>query len=99
MFASKRATVQTYTYALGVTASGARTTLAPRVLGTGEVLQALRVIERAAGGGMPEMTRLCRSIAARVATDGEFRDVIAVRIVTGTHDAVEYLARGKVGTE
>ena len=99
MFASRRPTVQTFHYALGQTAAFERRTLTPQLIGTGEVLQALRVIDRAMAGGPKELDRLCEAIAARVAADDDYRDVVAIRIVTGTHDAVEYLARGKVGSE
>jgi hypothetical protein len=99
MFASKRATQQTYRYALGETAAGGRRTLSPAKVGTGEVLQAIRVIDRAVAGGKAETARLCDAIAARVAADDDFDDVVAIRIVTGTHDAVEYLARDVIGRE
>jgi hypothetical protein len=99
MFASRRPTLQTYSYALGETSTGKRRTLEPSVVGTNEVLQALTIIERAVAGRKGEVAELCDSIAARVAADEEFRDVVAIRIVTGTHDAVEYLARGRIGTE
>lgn len=98
MFASKRATVQTYTYALGVTNDGKRRTLSPSIIGgTGEVLQALQVVERAQrGGSLPE---LCRSIALRVREHAAFTDVVAIRIVTGTHDSLTYLASDVIGPE
>lgn len=99
MFASRRPTVQTYRYALGETASGQRRTLSPSVVGTGEVLQAMRVIDRALAAGRGEAAKLCVAIAARVAADAARGDVVAIRLVTGTHDAVEYLARGQVGRE
>jgi hypothetical protein len=99
MFASKRPTLQTYRYALGETAAGARRTLSPMLVGTGEVLQAIRVIDRAVAGGRVEQTKLCEAIAARAASDDDFSDIVAVRIVTGTHDAVEYLARDVIGRE
>ncbi len=100
MFASKRPTVQTFHYALGVTADGKRRTLAPAVVGgTGEILQALRVISAATNAGRPALRELCTAIAARVAGDSEFADIVAIRLVTGTHDAVQYLAHDVVGTE
>jgi hypothetical protein len=99
MFATKRLTTLTMTYALGVGAGGERIVLAPSLLGTGEVLQAMRVIERAVAGGPPALAKLCKSIAARAGEEPEYGRVVAVRIVTGTHDAVEYLARGRVGKE
>ena len=99
MFASQRPTKQTYRYALGETGAGERRTLRPSVVGTAEVLQAIRVFDTAMGGGRTEWEKLCVAIAARVAVDEDFRDVVTVRLVTGTHDAVEYLARDRIGTE
>lgn len=99
MFASHRPTRQTYRYALGETASGERRTLSPRLVGTGEVLQAMRVIERALAMGRGETAKLCDAIAARVAADDSRADIVSIRFVTGTHDAVEYLARDQVGRE
>jgi hypothetical protein len=99
MFAWKRSTQQTYRYALGETAAGDRRVLRPSFVGTGEVLQAMRVLARAAAGGRGEALALCEQIAARVSRDGDFADVAAIRIVTGTHDAIEYLVRDRVGHE
>jgi hypothetical protein len=99
MFATKRQTVQTFHYALGVTREGKRRTLSPELIGSGEVLQALRVIEHAVGGGKPAMRALCETIATRVAADDDFTDVAAIRLVKGTHDAVTYLAEDKIGIE
>lgn len=99
MFASKRPTLQTYRYALGETARGERRTLRPALVGTAEVLQAIRVIDRAVAGGRVQIGKLCEAVAARVAEADDFRDVVAIRIVTGTHDAVEYLARDVIGRE
>lgn len=86
-------------YAVGLGAGGERLLLAPSVVGTGEVLQAMRVIDRSVTSGPLEIAKLCDRIAKNVAADDEFRDVVNVRIVTGTHDAVEYLARDVVGRE
>ena len=67
------------------------------MIGSGEILQALPVIASAVGRG--ETKPLCEAIAARVAGEDQFADVVAIRIVTGTHDAVEYLSHGVVGRE
>jgi hypothetical protein len=99
MFATKRDTQQTFHYALGVTRDGKRRTLSPALIGSGEVLQALRVLEGAVGRGRDATRTLCETIAARVATDEDFTDVVAIRIVTGTHDAVDYLSHAKIGVE
>jgi hypothetical protein len=99
MFATKRPTLQTFHYALGETRDGRRRTLSPSVIGSGEILQALRIVEHAVGSGRGELAKLCTQIATRVAADADFGDVAAIRIVSGTHDAVEYLARDHVGRE
>jgi hypothetical protein len=99
MFATKRDTVQTFHYALGLTRDGKRRTLSPELIGSGEVLQAMRVLEHAVSGGKDAMRTLCNTIAKRVAADDEFTNVVTIRIVTGTHDAVRYLSRDEVGTE
>lgn len=99
MFATKRLTTLSMHYALGEGAAGERIILEPALVGTGEVLQAMRVFERAVAGGRPGMTRLCDAIAARIAADADYQHVTAVRVVTGTHDSVEYLARDVVGRE
>jgi hypothetical protein len=99
MFATRRLTTLTMHYALGEGAAGGRIILGPELVGTGEVLQAMRVVDRAVAGGTPAMGKLCEAIAARVAADPDYAAVTGVRIVTGTHDAVEYLSRDHVGRE
>jgi len=97
MFASKRPTQMTLDYALGVTATGERRYLTPRLVGSSEVLQAMQVIHRARA--TRSLPALCEAIAARVAGDDDYADVVAIRIVTGTHDAVEFLVRDVIGRE
>lgn len=97
MFAFARPTQLTMDYALGVTAAGEPRSLTPRLLGTGEVMQAYTVI--ATAKAKRQLPALCREIAARVAEDDDFDGVVAVRIVSGTHDAVEYLVRRHEGRE
>lgn len=99
MFGEPRRTTLTMDYALGETASGERRTLSPVLAGTGEVLQAYALFERAVHGPREGLQRLCGEIAARVANDPAYRDVVSVRIVTGTHDAIDYLVRHQVGPE
>ena len=99
MFGEPRPTRLTMDYALGETARGERRTLSPRLVGTGEVLQAYALFERAVHGPRDGLQRLCGEIAARVANDPAYRDVVSVRIVTGSHDAVDYLVRHHIGVE
>ena len=98
MFAWRRPTQLTMSYPLGVTADGGRRTLSPALVGSSEVLQALAIVERAVRRG-GEAGRLCEAIARRAAASAAHRDLVAIRIVTGTHDAVELLARDQVGRE
>jgi len=97
MFAFKRPTKLALEYAYGVTPTGERRTLTPRLVGSAEVLQALTVLQRAKS--RRELPQLCATIAARVAEVERYADVTEVRIVTGTHDAVEFLLRDVRGTE
>ncbi len=97
MFATKRPTRLTIDYPLGVTDRGERRVLSPSLVGSAEVLQALEVVKRArASRSLPA---LCAAIAARVATSDEHADVVAIRIVSGTHDAVDFFVRDTVGPE
>ncbi|MBA3460674.1 MAG: hypothetical protein H0T46_11965 [Deltaproteobacteria bacterium] len=97
MFAYKRPTKLTMDYAFGVTATGERRTLTPRIVGSAEVLQALTVIQRARAKN--ELPDLCAKIASRVADLDRYADVTEIRIVSGTHDAVDYLVRHIKGPE
>jgi hypothetical protein len=101
MFASKRPTVMTLNYALGEGPAHERITLAPRFVGTREVLQAMRIFDRARQRGRKQMLMLCEAIAARVAqeTEGPWATVTTIRMMTGTHDALDYLGAGKIGNE
>ncbi len=80
-------------YALGIAADGTRHHLPPKLIANEEVLQArVHLARTVARGGANE---LCRQIAQRLAETrapgGAFADVVEVRIVTGTHHAVDYL--------
>ena len=97
MFATRRPTTLTLDYVVGVTSSGERRTLTPALVGSGEVLQALTIIAQASASH--RLPALCHQIAGRVAADPAQREVAAIRIVTGTHDAVEYLVRHHQGPE
>jgi hypothetical protein len=99
MFATPRPATLGMAYALGVTGEGRARPLKPRHLGTGEVMQAFAMLQRAADGGGVDRAALCAAIAGRVAGDAGYRDVVAIQIVSGAHDAVAYLADGTIGAE
>lgn len=97
MFATRRPTKLTMDYGIGLTKDGKRRYLSPHVVGSNEVLQALNIIARARQ--MKQLPQLCATLARRVAVAPRFADVVTVTIVSGTHDAVDYLVRGVQGTE
>lgn len=97
MFASARPSELAMTYAQGVTRDGALRTLTPAHVGTGEVMQAYAMLQAAAARGDAARDELCAAIAARVARDDAYRDVVAIRVVSARQDAVAYLADGTTG--
>jgi hypothetical protein len=99
MFATPRPAQVAMSYAQGVTQGGGLRVLSPHHLGTGEVMQAFSLLQRAADAAPRERLALCTAIAVRVASDADYRDVVAIRLVAGRHDAVDYLAHGAVGPE
>jgi hypothetical protein len=94
MFAAARPSQLAMTYAQGVTSDGDVRTLTPAHIGTGEVMQAYAMLQIAASRGTRARAALCEAIAARVARDDAYRDVVAIRLVWASHDAVAYLADG-----
>ncbi len=98
MFAWRRPTALTMSYAVGITQTGTRRYLRPVIAGSYEVLQARAIIERGVKGTPRERGALCTRIAERVTAFPEFADVVTIAIVTGTHDSVEFLLRDHPGT-
>ncbi len=98
MFAFARPTRVEIGYAIGQTATGTRR-LTPTLIGAGEVLQAMAVVETAIKSGPRRLEPLCRGIAARVAADADYGDVVAIRIVWATIDAVAYLVDDQPASE
>jgi hypothetical protein len=99
MFAWKRPTKLTMSYAIGETASGERRYLVPRVVGSGEVLQARAIVERAVKKGGKELAALCEKVAANVAQLDRFGDVARIRVMSGTHDSIDFLIEHELGPE
>ncbi|MEO6773168.1 MAG: hypothetical protein ABI467_09100 [Kofleriaceae bacterium] len=100
MFAQPRTTWFTEDYALGADRHGVTRPLPAATSGTGEVLQAAALYEDAVHAGGRQLAPLCAAVARRVAADPALRDLVAVRIVEGTHDVLALLAgepRGGAG--
>lgn len=99
MFSWQRPRQLTMSYPLGVAADGEQRFLSPALIGSSEVLQAAAIVKWAVRRRGPELQRLCEAIARRAAASPAHRDLAAIRIVTGTHDTVELLARDRLGDE
>ncbi len=98
MFATERPTRLRMSYALGVTTSGERRYLRPFLVGSTEVLQAFTIVALAVHDGPRAQRRLCTEIANRVAASGD-TELATIRIVTGSHDALDVLLHDKLGHE
>jgi len=94
MFALRRPARIAMSHAEGLTGDGRVRALSPGLLGTGEVMQAFSRLARAVGAGPDACRALCAEIAARVATDAGYADVVAIRIASATHDAIAYVVGG-----
>jgi hypothetical protein len=99
MFAWKRPTKLSMSYPIGETATGARRYLVPRVIGSGEVLQARAIVERAVTKGGGELKKFCETVAGRIARAPRFADVMRIRVLSGTHESIDFLVDGKLGSE
>lgn len=94
MFGSVRLIEHRMSYPLGVARTGERRLLSPHLVGSGEILQAHRIVELAASSKAKSQV-LCREIAARARGS----ELVAIRIVTATHDALAALLEDKFGVE
>jgi hypothetical protein len=97
MFAMKRATKQSFEYAVALTETGERRRIRPRHVANHEVMQARMTFQHAVRD--KTLPALCERIAARVARDPKLADVATIRIVRGTHDALDFLIRDVRGPE
>ena len=93
MFAAKRHAPRVYVME-GVSESGARQRIAPRLIATDEVMQAAATVKRAVLAGEPRMSALCSSVAARVATQTELASVRALELTSAEYEPVSYFVSG-----
>ncbi|WP_437679729.1 hypothetical protein [Sorangium sp. So ce131] len=76
--------------AVGVSSRGERRPIPPRLVGSEEVLQAKATLAQSIRQGARAARALCRGIAARVAEQDSYADVVAIEIRTDTFDAVAF---------
>jgi hypothetical protein len=92
MFARPRAPTTTIHAAVAVARDGRQTPVPPALVGTGETMQAVRILSRSLRAG-PDVARdLCAAIAARVArsADPTFRDAQHIALVSHEVDVLRY---------
>ncbi|WP_437489021.1 hypothetical protein WME75_09910 [Sorangium sp. So ce1014] len=76
--------------AIGVDSRGERRPIPPRLVGSEEVLQAKATLAQSIRQGARAARALCRGIAARVAEQDRYADVVKIEIRTDTFDAVAF---------
>lgn len=93
MFAHGRDTAVTVVHHLvGFTADGTRRPVPPALVANDEVLQADATLRRAVRGGKKASVALCRTVAARVADDPAWSDVVRLDLLSEKFDAITYFA-------
>lgn len=77
---------------IAVAADGTRRAVPPRLVANDEVLQADTTLRSALRRGKKAAGALCRQVAARVAADPEWSDIVRLELVTEKFDAIRYFA-------
>jgi len=93
MFAHGRAdAITSVDQLLAVSRDKSRRPVPPRLVANDEVLQAAATLRIAIRRGRKTAVALCRQVAARVAEDPEWADVVRLELVTVKFDALRYFA-------
>lgn len=85
--ASARTTVH---HMIAFDAAGGRRVVPPALVANDEVLQAEATLHRAARGGKQTSLELCRQVAARLADDPAWTDIVRVELRSERYDAIAY---------
>ncbi len=95
MFSTRQDDTTTVTHAVAVYEDGRDVPLAPRFLGTDEVLQAKVTLMRVLKRGKREQMELCWDLAKKVAADAELSGALAVEMRTVTYRTMDYFVDPK----
>lgn len=95
MFARPRPRVATIPHVVARMADGRALVVPPEHLGTDEVMQAFVTVQRAVARGPAAALRLCRRVAASVATDPAFAGLRAVEVRTDAFDVLAYFTTSR----
>jgi hypothetical protein len=94
MFARKKTSPNlTMEYARALDAQGKRSFVAPKYIGSREVLQARALIHGALVRGGRDALLFCEQVLERVRVDRS--EIVELQFVRGTHDSVAYLQGDK----
>jgi hypothetical protein len=77
---------------LAVAADGSARPVPPRLVANDEVLQAAATLRTTIRRGKKASRALCRKVAARVAADPEWSDIVRLELVSRKFDALRYFA-------
>lgn len=95
MFSTKQDDTTSVTHVIAVFEDGREVPLAPRFLGTDEVLQAKVTLMRVLKRGKREQMELCWGLAKKVAADQELSGAFAVELRTVTYRTMAYFVDPK----
>ncbi len=98
MFAKNRGREATISRVVAALETGERVVLAPRYLGSRDVLQAETTLNRAIGAGEPRASEMCQQIAARVEAEPDLagaREVLVLRLKV---DIIDWFRDEKAAT-
>jgi hypothetical protein len=93
MFAHGRAdAISQVNHLVAFDAEGARRPVPPQLVANDEVLQADATLRRAIRGGRKTRVALCRKVAARVADEPDWADIVRLELLTEKFDALRYFS-------
>ncbi len=95
MFSTRQDDTTSVTHVVAVYEDGRDVPLAPRFLGTDEVLQAKVTLMRVLKRGKREQMELCWNLAKKVAADDELSGAFAVEMRTVTYRTMDYFVDPK----
>jgi len=95
MFSSRQDDTTRVTHVVAILEDGREVPLAPRFLGTDEVLQAKVTLMRVLKRGKREQVDLCEELAKKVAVDPDLGGAVAVEMRTVTYRTMDYFVDPK----
>ncbi|HEX2735233.1 MAG TPA: hypothetical protein VHM70_26700 [Polyangiaceae bacterium] len=79
---------------VAIDALGEPTTVPARLIGSGEVLQAKALVDRAAAGNPKQQAAFCEQVSKRLTGDPLGTNAVRLEVVRVRFDPIEYFVRG-----